>query len=244
MIGVSVLPAFAFGAPMAAFSVTQKSDQGFAFLFRLIITPLGFFSGTYFPIENLPFAAQVLFLVHPARARRGPQPLAGAGHPGHLRLVPCRRAPSLGDRRLHRRDLPLPKEDAEVIASLAPRAFSVFERNVFVYRRQWLIIVTGFFEPLFFLLGIGYGVGGVIGTIPYGGVEVPYAAFVAPALLASAAMNRRHFRLHLQHLLQVEVRQGLTTQFSPHRLVWVTSRWVSCSGPTCAASFTPPPSSL
>ena len=76
-----------------------------------------------------------------------------------------------------------------MIASLAPRAFSVFERNVFVYRRQWLIIVTGFFEPLFFLLGIGYGVGGVIGTIPYGGAEVPYAAFVAPALLASAAMN-------------------------------------------------------
>jgi hypothetical protein len=46
-----------------------------------------------------------------------------------------------------------------VIASLAPRAFSVFERNLFVYRRQWAIIVTGFFEPLFFLLGIGYGVG-------------------------------------------------------------------------------------
>ena len=60
MLGISVLTAFAFGAPMAAFSVTQKSDQGFAFLFRLIITPLGFFSGTYFPIENLPFAAQVL----------------------------------------------------------------------------------------------------------------------------------------------------------------------------------------
>ena len=41
-----------------------------------------------------------------------------------------------------------------MIASIAPRAFSVFERNVFVYRRQWLMIVTGFFEPLFFLLGI------------------------------------------------------------------------------------------
>jgi lipooligosaccharide transport system permease protein len=60
MLAISALTAFAFGAPMAAFSVTQKSDQGFAFLFRLIITPLTFFSGTYFPIENLPFAAQVL----------------------------------------------------------------------------------------------------------------------------------------------------------------------------------------
>ncbi len=76
-----------------------------------------------------------------------------------------------------------------MIASLAPRAFAVFERNVRVYRRQWLMIVTGFFEPLFFLLGIGFGVGGVIGTLTYNGVEVPYAAFVAPALLASSAMN-------------------------------------------------------
>ena len=76
-----------------------------------------------------------------------------------------------------------------MIAALAPRAFAVFERNVRVYRRQWLMIVTGFFEPLFFLLGIGFGVGGVIGTLTYNGVEVPYAAFVAPALLASSAMN-------------------------------------------------------
>ncbi len=36
-----------------------------------------------------------------------------------------------------------------MIAALAPRAFAVFERNVRVYRRQWLMIVTGFFEPLF-----------------------------------------------------------------------------------------------
>ena len=59
-IGVSILTSFAFAAPIVAFSVTQKSDQGFAFIFRLIITPLAFFSGTYFPIENLPFAAQLL----------------------------------------------------------------------------------------------------------------------------------------------------------------------------------------
>ena len=76
-----------------------------------------------------------------------------------------------------------------MIASVAPRALSIFERNVRVYRSQWLMIATGFFEPLFFLLGIGFGVGGVIGTIPYAGSDVPYAAFVAPALLASSAMN-------------------------------------------------------
>ena len=76
-----------------------------------------------------------------------------------------------------------------MIVAAAPRAMTIFERNVRVYRRQWLMIVTGFFEPIFFLLGIGFGVGSVIGSIPYAGHDVPYAAFVAPALLASAAMN-------------------------------------------------------
>ena len=60
MVGVSTLTGLAFAAPITAFSVTQKTDQGFAFIFRLIITPLTFFSGTYFPIENLPDWAQVI----------------------------------------------------------------------------------------------------------------------------------------------------------------------------------------
>ena len=208
MIAVSVLTAFAFGAPMAAFSVTQKSDQGFAFLFRLIITPLSFFSGTYFPIENLPFAAQVL-----SGAPRSLTAWPSAAHwrwaPRHLRRVPHRRTAAVGDWRLHRCDLLLRKEDAEVIASLAPRAFSVFERNCFVYRRQWLIIVTGFFEPLFFLLGIGYGVGGVIGTIPYWWCRGSVCGLRCSCTSCERCNERRHFRLYLQHLLQVEVRQGL-----------------------------------
>jgi len=65
-----------------------------------------------------------------------------------------------------------------MIASATPRALMVLERNILWSRRQWLVVVTGFFEPVFFLLGIGFGVGGVIGTIPYAGREVPYAAAV------------------------------------------------------------------
>ena len=60
MVGVSTLTGLAFAAPVTAFSVTQKTDQGFAIIFRLIITPLTFFSGTYFPIENLPDWAQLI----------------------------------------------------------------------------------------------------------------------------------------------------------------------------------------
>jgi lipooligosaccharide transport system permease protein len=65
------------------------------------------------------------------------------------------------------------------------RASRVVERNVLGYRRKWLIIVSGFFEPLFYLLGIGFGLGKLVGDID----GVPYAVFVAPALMAVAAMN-------------------------------------------------------
>jgi lipooligosaccharide transport system permease protein len=65
------------------------------------------------------------------------------------------------------------------------RAVRVLERNVMVYRRTWLVILSGFFEPVFYLLGIGFGLGKVIGDVD----GISYAAFVAPALLATSAMN-------------------------------------------------------
>ena len=53
-----------------------------------------------------------------------------------------------------------------------------------------MVIFSGFFEPLFFLLGIGFGLGGMIGTVTApDGTTIPYAVFVAPALLATASMN-------------------------------------------------------
>jgi len=71
-----------------------------------------------------------------------------------------------------------------------PRAWHLIERNLFVYRRTWTIIVSGFFEPLFYLAGIGYGLGQLIGNVTGpGGQPIPYAVFVAPALLATGAMN-------------------------------------------------------
>ena len=84
-----------------------------------------------------------------------------------------------------------------LIARVAPpvlfggrRAGLLIERNLMVYRRGWLMIVSGFFEPLFYLLSIGLGIGALVGAIPLGdGRTIPYTAFVAPALLASSAMN-------------------------------------------------------
>ena len=70
------------------------------------------------------------------------------------------------------------------------RARRLVERNVLVYRHQWIIIVSGAFEPVFYLLGIGLGLGAIIQTVPLAdGRIIPYAAYVGPALVASAAMN-------------------------------------------------------
>jgi lipooligosaccharide transport system permease protein len=73
---------------------------------------------------------------------------------------------------------------------LPRRARHLVERNLLVYRRVWLVILSGFFEPVLYLFGIGYGVGSLVGSVPGSqGHAVPYAVFVAPALMASSAMN-------------------------------------------------------
>ena len=69
------------------------------------------------------------------------------------------------------------------------RPHRMMERHIVAYRRQWLIIVSGFFEPLFYLLSMRAGLGSLVGDVSVGGKSVPYDAFVAPALMASSAMN-------------------------------------------------------
>jgi lipooligosaccharide transport system permease protein len=70
------------------------------------------------------------------------------------------------------------------------RAHRLLERNFTVYRRVWIILFSGFFEPVFYLFSIGFGVGSLIDEVSLAdGTIVSYAAFVAPALLASSAMN-------------------------------------------------------
>jgi len=62
-------------------------------------------------------------------------------------------------------------------------------RNLHVSRRRWVIFATGFFEPIFYLFSIGIGVGALVGSFTVGGQTVGYSDFVAPAMLATSAMN-------------------------------------------------------
>ena len=87
------------------------------------------------------------------------------------------------------RQAPVPSPTSGVVASLL-RSRRLVQRNLLVYKRGWMVIFSGFFEPLFYLLGIGYGLGSFIGNITLSdGRAISYAAFVAPALLAQATMN-------------------------------------------------------
>jgi lipooligosaccharide transport system permease protein len=75
----------------------------------------------------------------------------------------------------------------ELLAARRPQR--MLERGVMYYRRNWLLFVSGFFEPLLYLLSVQVGFATLVGTITDGGITYDYADFVAPALLASAAMN-------------------------------------------------------
>ncbi|OLT22388.1 ABC transporter [Ornithinimicrobium sp. CNJ-824] len=68
---------------------------------------------------------------------------------------------------------------------------AVLERGFTVIRNQnWMILVSGFFEPVLYLLAMGVGMGGLVGeVVGPGGQPISYAAYIAPALLATSAMN-------------------------------------------------------
>ena len=48
-------------------------------------------------------------------------------------------------------------------------------RNVLVYRRQWMFLVSGFFEPVFYLLALGQGLGSLVGAVPGPGGPIGYS---------------------------------------------------------------------
>lgn len=67
---------------------------------------------------------------------------------------------------------------------------AVLERGLKVIaRNNWAIIFSGFFEPVFYLLSFGLGLGALVGDVEFYGVPVSYAAYIAPALMATSAMN-------------------------------------------------------
>jgi lipooligosaccharide transport system permease protein len=64
-IFVAVLTGLAFGAPIFAFTATQRTDTSFALIGRLLITPLFLLGGVFFPIHQLPQLVQGIAWITP-----------------------------------------------------------------------------------------------------------------------------------------------------------------------------------
>ena len=77
---------------------------------------------------------------------------------------------------------------------LSRRFFRVWQRNWTVYRQSWKIsFIPPLLEPLFYLLAFGVGLSALVGNIRYGGMEISYVRFIAPALIAITVMNSSFF---------------------------------------------------
>jgi lipooligosaccharide transport system permease protein len=64
-IPAAALCAAAFAAPLAAFAATQETDFRFPVIMRLGIVPLFLFSGTFFPVSELPDWLEPLCVLSP-----------------------------------------------------------------------------------------------------------------------------------------------------------------------------------
>jgi lipooligosaccharide transport system permease protein len=103
----------------------------------------------------------------------------------------------------------------------AGRARALVVRSALASRSVWLAIVSGFFEPLFYLVAMGQGLGSLVGTVSGpAGQQLSYAAFIAPGLLAASAMN------------------GAVYDATFSFFVKLKSRWERSAGHCCAAVCT------
>ncbi|MGD0343767.1 MAG: ABC transporter permease, partial [Acidimicrobiales bacterium] len=94
------------------------------------------------------------------------------------------------------------------------RALRLVERNLLVYRRSWIIFVSGFFEPFFYLLSIGVGLNKLVGALRIGNALVAYTAYVAPGLLASSAMNGALFDATFNMFFRLKIAKTYDTMLS------------------------------
>jgi lipooligosaccharide transport system permease protein len=121
-------------------------------------------------------------------------------------------------------------------------ALLLLERNVVAYRRQWLAFLSGFAEPLLYLLSIGIGVGELVGKVPGPhGVLVTYKEFVAPGMVAAAAMNGAIFDTTFNFFVKLKY-QGvydamLATPLTPIDIAAGEVSWSLLRGAAYAGGF-------
>lgn len=121
-------------------------------------------------------------------------------------------------------------------------AVRVLERNYLVARRNIFIYAAGIFEPIFFLFSIGIGVGDLVGKLHGpGGQLVSYRDFVAPGLMAMAAMNGAAFDTTIMFFIKLKYWKVfdsmLATPLRPADVVLGEIAWAVARGVLFASFF-------
>lgn len=124
----------------------------------------------------------------------------------------------------------------------ASRPLSLVERNMRAYRRAWLLLLSGFVEPVMYLFGLGIGLGSLVGDVTTdSGRVVPYALFVAPALMASSAMNGAVFDSTFNVFFKLKYSKlydsVLATPLGPRDVAVGEIGWALIRGSLYAAAF-------
>lgn len=132
---------------------------------------------------------------------------------------------------------------ARAVRPLLPghAAATVFGRNLRVMRYAWIILFSGVVEPVLYLLTVDTGLDPLIGQIDTVAGPVSYAAFVAPALLAAAAMNAAiaestfnfYFKLRVERIFDAV----LSTPAQPRDVIWGEQMWTTFRGGGYALMF-------
>jgi lipooligosaccharide transport system permease protein len=121
------------------------------------------------------------------------------------------------------------------------RSLRLVERNMLVYRRGWIFIVSGFFEPFFYLLSLGVGLNKLVGPIHIGSQVVHYTAFVAPGLLATSAMNGAVFDSTFNVFFKLKIAKTydavLSTPLGVGDVAFGEITWALMRGSIYAAAF-------
>ena len=122
------------------------------------------------------------------------------------------------------------------------RAFHLVERNARVYRGQRLVFLSSFFEPLLYLFSVGIGVGALVGSITTaGGQVVSYREFVAPGLMAVAAMNGSIFDVTFNFFIKLKYAKSydavLATPMGVHDVARGEIIWALMRGTLQAGAF-------
>jgi lipooligosaccharide transport system permease protein len=117
------------------------------------------------------------------------------------------------------------------------------ERHARAYRRAWLVFVSGIFEPLFYLLSVGLGLGVLVGKVPGpGGQLIPYREFVAPGLLAVSSMNGAMYDSTFNVVFRLKYAKlydaVLATPMRPTQVAQGEIGWALIRGTIYAVAFT------